>query len=131
MSPGCSRNIILTNRFRHRTPQAIRGRATIASPRGIWKALLDAYAGVWLFTKNQQSYSPTGPQPQTQNPMGSFESHLSYDLKPRLWRSLDGNFWIGGEASLNDVDNRQLASEFAYWRYRIDASQLAPDGKSV
>jgi hypothetical protein len=75
--------------------------------------VLDGYAGIWLFTKNQQSYSPTGPQPQTQNPMYSFESHLSYDLKPRLWFSLDGNFWIGGEASLNGVDNpatRQTSS---------------------
>jgi hypothetical protein len=75
--------------------------------------VLDAYAGLWLFTKNQQSYSPTGPEPQTLNPMGSFESHLSYDLKPRLWFSLDGNFWIGGEASLNGVDNpatRQTSS---------------------
>jgi hypothetical protein len=69
--------------------------------------VLDGYAGAWLFTKNQQSFTPTGPQPQTQNPIGSFESHLSYDLKPRLWLSLDGNFWIGGEASLKGVDNPQ------------------------
>jgi hypothetical protein len=75
--------------------------------------VLDAYAGLWVFTKNQQSFSATGPQPQTQNPIGSFESHLSYDLKPRLWLSLDGNFWIGGEASLKGVDNpatRQISS---------------------
>ena len=75
--------------------------------------VLDGYAGLWLFTKNQQAFSPTGPQPQTQNPIGSFESHLSYDLKPRLWFSLDGNFWIGGEASLKGADNpatRQTSS---------------------
>ena len=75
--------------------------------------VLDAYAGIWAFTKNQQSFSPTGPQPQTQNPIGSFESHLSYDLKPRLWFSVDGNFWIGGEASLNGAENpatRQTSS---------------------
>jgi Putative MetA-pathway of phenol degradation len=75
--------------------------------------VLDGYAGIWLFTKNQQSYSPAGPQPQTETPIGSFESHLSYDLKPRLWFSLDGNFWIGGEASLQGVDNpatRQTSS---------------------
>jgi len=75
--------------------------------------VLDAYAGVWLFTKNGGSYSPTGPQPQTENPISSFESHLSYDLRPRLWCSLDGNFWIGGEASSKGVDNpatRQTSS---------------------
>jgi hypothetical protein len=35
--------------------------------------------------------------------MGSVEAHLSYDVKPRLWFSLDGNYWYGGETSLNGV----------------------------
>jgi hypothetical protein len=26
-------------------------------------------------------------------------------VKPRLWASLDGNFWVGGRISLNGVDN--------------------------
>ena len=26
-------------------------------------------------------------------------------MKPRLWASLDGNFWIGGRSSLNGVEN--------------------------
>jgi len=75
--------------------------------------VLDGYAGVWLFAKNEQGYSPTGPQPQTENPIYSFEGHLSYDVKPRLWVSLDGNFWLGGLAELNGVDNpatRQTSS---------------------
>jgi hypothetical protein len=75
--------------------------------------VLDGYAGVWLFTKNDKSFSPTGPQPQTENPVYSFEGHLSYDLNPRLWFSVDGNFWIGGLAELNGVDNpatRQTSS---------------------
>jgi hypothetical protein len=75
--------------------------------------VLDGYAGVWLFTKNPHSFSPTGPQPQTENPVYSFEGHLSYDLKPRLWLSVDGNFWIGGLAELNGAENpatRQTSS---------------------
>jgi hypothetical protein len=35
--------------------------------------------------------------------MGSFEGHLSYDFKPRLWFSLDGNYWFGGSTSLNGL----------------------------
>lgn len=35
-----------------------------------------------------------------------FEGHLSYDVKPRLWASLDGNFWYGGRTSLNGVENQ-------------------------
>lgn len=26
-------------------------------------------------------------------------------MKPRLWFSLDGNFWFGGRTSLNGVEN--------------------------
>ena len=85
----------------------------------------DVYAGLWIFTKNQQAFTPTGPQPQTQNPIGSFESHLSYDLKPRLWVSLDGNFWIGGEGTLKGAENpatRQTSS-------RIGATASLPISK--
>ena len=37
--------------------------------------------------------------------MVAFEGHLSYDIKPRLLVSLDGNYWHGGETSLNGVAN--------------------------
>ncbi len=75
--------------------------------------LWDAYAGVWFYTTNQHFYSPTGPQPQSQKPIGSFEGHLSYDFKPRFWVSLDGNFWFGGVTSLSGIENlatRQTSS---------------------
>jgi hypothetical protein len=75
--------------------------------------VLDAYGGVWLFTRNNQSYSIPLPEPQTESPVGSFEGHLSYDLRPRLWFSVDGNFWSGGEATLNGLTNpatRQTSS---------------------
>src|SRR5580704_11970314 len=75
--------------------------------------VLDGYAGVWLYTTNPQYYSPPHPKPQTEEPIGSFEGHLSYDVKPRLWFSLDGNFWFGGVTSLNGIantDTRQTGS---------------------
>jgi hypothetical protein len=75
--------------------------------------VLDAYAGAWFFTTNSQSYSLPLPEPQTESPVGSFEGHLSYDVKPRLWFSVDGNFWSGGEATLNGLTNpatRQTSS---------------------
>ena len=33
--------------------------------------------------------------------MGATELHLSYNIKPRFWVSVDGNYWYGGETSLN------------------------------
>ena len=74
---------------------------------GRW--ILDTYGGVWLYTANHDFFSKNQFSPginvQTQNPIFAFEGHLSYDVKPRLWASLDGNFWYGGRTSLNGVQN--------------------------
>ena len=88
--------------------------------------LLDGYAGVWFYTANPRFYSPPIPVRQTQEPIGSFEGHLSYDLKPRLWFSLDGNFWFGGVTSLTGIANpatRQTGS-------RIGATASLPLSKT-
>lgn len=74
---------------------------------GNW--VLDAYAAVWFFTRNHEFFSHNsffpGTRQQTQEPIGVIETHLSYDVKPRLWVSFDGNFWYGGKTTLNDVQN--------------------------
>jgi hypothetical protein len=78
---------------------------------GNW--LLDGYAGAWFFTTNPEYYSMPASAPQTQKPIASFEGHLSYDVKPRLWVSLDGNLWFGGVTTVNGVEDtatRQLGS---------------------
>jgi hypothetical protein len=73
------------------------------------KWVLDGYFGVWFFTTNQDFWSRNiyyaGTRSQSQNPIGALEGHLSYDFKPRLWASLDGNFWFGGSTSVNGVQN--------------------------
>ncbi len=46
-----------------------------------------------------------GTRSQSQNPIGAFEGHLSHSFKPRLWVSLDGNFWFGGKTTVNGVQN--------------------------
>jgi hypothetical protein len=72
---------------------------------GHW--VLDGYGGVWFFTTNPEFFSHNqfspGTNTQTQSPIGSFEGHLSYDFKPRLWFSLDANYWFGGSTSLNSL----------------------------
>ena len=73
------------------------------------KWVLDGYFGVWFFTTNQDFWSRNiyfpGTRSQSQNPIVSFEGHLSYDFKPRLWISLDSNFWFGGKTGLNGVED--------------------------
>ena len=74
---------------------------------GHW--VVDTYGALWLFTTNHDFFSRNqfspGTNTQKQDPTFAFEGHLSYDVKPRLWASLDGNFWIGGQTSLNGVEN--------------------------
>jgi len=70
---------------------------------GHW--VLDGYAGVWLYTTNPASYDGPGTKPQNEAPIGALEGHLSYDVKPRLWLSLDANFWSGGITSLSGIQN--------------------------
>jgi len=74
---------------------------------GNW--IVDTYGAVWFFTTNQDFFSHNkfspGVNTQSEQPVGAFEAHLSYSFKPRLWASLDGNFWFGGSTSLNGVQN--------------------------
>ena len=72
---------------------------------GNW--VVDGYFGGWFFTDNTEffshnQYSP-GSNTRGEQPVGELEAHLSYDVQPRLWLSLDANYWWGGQTSLNGV----------------------------
>jgi len=87
---------------------AIKPEVGYSERHGNW--LVDVYGGVWFFTKNPEFFSRNrfvpGQQSKTQKPIEVVEGHLGYDFKPRLWVSLDGNFWCGGRSSINGVENR-------------------------
>lgn len=70
---------------------------------GNW--VLDGYGGVWFYTTNPADFRISGPEPQTQEPIGSFEGHLSRDFGRGTWVSLDGNFWWGGVTAFHGVPN--------------------------
>jgi hypothetical protein len=75
--------------------------------------VLDGYAGVWFYSMNSADFALPHPAPQTQEPIGSLESHLSRDFGRGTWVSLDGNFWWGGVGTLNGIRNpatRQTSS---------------------
>ena len=71
--------------------------------------LVDAYGAVWFFTRNPEYFSRNqffpGTRWQSESPVTAFEAHLSYDAAPRLWISLDANYWSGGEVTVNGVPN--------------------------
>ena len=74
---------------------------------GHW--IIDAYGGGWFYTTNPEFFSRNvfypGTRSREQAPVGSFEGHLSYDVRPRLWVSLDANYWWGGRASINGIED--------------------------
>lgn len=86
---------------------AFKPEAGLSQRWGHW--VVDTYGAGWFFTTNHDFFSRNqfslGTNTQQQKPTFAFEGHLSYDLKPRLWASLDGNFWVGGSTSLNGVEN--------------------------
>jgi hypothetical protein len=84
--------------------------------------LIDFYSGIWLFTSNDSFYP--GNSVRSQNPLGSFQGHISYNIQPLMWVALDMTFYTGGRSSIDGVemDDRQSNS-------RIGATLVLPVGK--
>jgi hypothetical protein len=93
----------------------------ISQPMGN-RWLFDLYAAAWFFTKNNSFYP--GNSIRSQDPMGSFQAHLSYNISLRAWAALDLTYYIGGSSYINGVKNfdRQENS-------RIGGSIALPVGK--
>jgi len=70
---------------------------------GRWST--DFYGGGWFYTDNSDFY---GNQVRSQNPMGTAQFHLSYDVRPRLWAAFDATFYTGGRTSVGGVANNDL-----------------------
>jgi hypothetical protein len=84
--------------------------------------LLDIYAGVWFFTDNN-SYYP-GDAVRSQEPMGAFQAHLSYNISALMWVALDGTYYVGGTSSINDISNDDRQANT-----RIGATTVIPLSK--
>ncbi len=73
-----------------------------SSVKGPW--IFDFALGVWFFTANTDFLGQT----RTQDPIGSFQAHLSYNFPNRMWLALDANYYTGGQSSIDGVDNLDL-----------------------
>ena len=69
-----------------------------SSIKGRW--ILDAAAGVWFFTDNDEFFRGTT---RSQDPIGSLQAHLSYSFRNRVWIALDGNYYTGGRSTVDGV----------------------------
>jgi hypothetical protein len=68
---------------------------------------IDLYAGVWFFTDNNSFYP--GTSVRSQDPLLTFQTHVSYNFNPLMWAAIDFTFYTGGQSSINDIykDDRQ------------------------
>ncbi len=90
---------------------------------------IDLYAGVWFFTNNN-SYYP-GTSVRSQEPLLTFQTHLSYNINPLMWAAIDFTYYTGGQTSVNDFykddrqNNSRLGASFNFPLSRVSAIKIA------
>ena len=106
----------------------------LAVPIGRWD--VDAYAGLWLFTANDDFF-PGGLE-RTQDPILALQAHVSYTFKPRLWLAVDSTWYSGGESRVDGgpptaaVSNSRLGATLSIPASRQQSLKIAySNGVSV
>jgi hypothetical protein len=77
----------------------------VSKTLGPW--YLELYGGVWFFQDNRNFF---GGSVREQDPIGTFQAHVSYAFKPRLWVAADATFYTGGRTTVDGVANADLQS---------------------
>jgi hypothetical protein len=66
---------------------------------------IDAYVGGWFFTDNADFF---GGLTREQDPILSTQVHVRYLFRPGLWAAVDGNYWRGGQTTVDGRTNDDL-----------------------
>lgn len=74
-----------------------------SSIRGKW--IFEGAIGAWFFTTNPDA---PGGVVRRQDPIGSFQGHISYNITPRIWLALNANYFTGGRTSIDGVRKDDL-----------------------
>ena len=75
----------------------------VSRTRGSW--ILEAMAGVWLFTDNTNF---AGGRTREQDPVVITQVHLTRRFTPGMWLAADANFFTGGRTTVNGTANLDL-----------------------
>jgi len=87
----------------------------LSHPIGDWT--LELIGGVWLFTDNDNFF---GGSLREQKPLASFQGHVIYTIRPRMWVSASGTYYTGGRTVLNGrlnadlQNNSRVGATFSY-----------------
>jgi len=77
----------------------------LSHPAGRWR--FEVAAGVWVFTDNDDFF---GGQLRQQDPVTTFQGHVIYTFRPRLWVAFNANWYRGGRSFVDGVDAADLQS---------------------
>jgi hypothetical protein len=90
---------------------------------------IDIYAGAWFFTENNSFYP--GTSVRSQDPLLTFQTHVSYNFNRLMWAAVDFTYYTGGQSSVNDVynddrqNNSRVGATFNFPVSRVSAIKLA------
>ena len=87
---------------------------------GRW--MLEGSGGVWLFMDNDNFY---GGKRREQDPLATAQAHLSYTFRPRLWASISGTWYAGGETTVDGLPERNRQDNT-----RVGATLSLPIGRA-
>jgi hypothetical protein len=90
----------------------------VSHPIGHW--FLEASAGVWMFTSNDNFY---GGSKREQDPISTLQAHVSYTFRPRLWIAADATYYEGGRTTVNGEDRADLQANL-----RVGVTLAVPIG---
>ncbi len=81
--------------------------------RAYQKWHFDLYGGVWFYADNKRAQ---GTSVASQRPIGTFQAHVSYSFRRRLWAAFDATAYVGGSRTLDGRDSAglQKASRFGF-----------------
>ena len=99
-TPGCASASISTGGPALTPAEFMRRRQT--TTLGASLTVMDGYAGVWLFTDNEEFF---GGARREQDPIGALQLHASYTFRPRLWLAVDSTWYAGGQSTVDGVHN--------------------------
>lgn len=88
---------------------AFRPDVGVSIPLGRW--FLEASAGVWLFTDNDEFFGDTTRE---QDPLALVQFHGGYQFQPGFWIAADANYYRGGATTVGGVAKRDLQSNSRY-----------------
>jgi hypothetical protein len=81
----------------------------LSKPAG--RFLFDVYAGAWLFADNPDYF---GGSHREQDPLLTFQGHVSYTVKPRFWVAANATYYTGGRTTLDGVEKADLQRNSRY-----------------